>query len=487
MRRDFEIIPLSEAKDRLFGHNLTKYEYEKLLKSDRSWLRIMYRTPDPSESPSDGLKYYIRYGAPIDNKLIKAFQSRGIKYIPVVFEGDQSAVHAKLSNFAKEHSAILMGQIYGCVREWLNMSGKSLERKIDQFINTQQGELGKALIPMSNDLGHLVSHVIQEILAVTENLSVVALYEELIDDIRTYFSNGAPADQYQDEMRHNLEVTILSIILGSRCKLEGHRLSQLGLAALLHDMGMIVSFEKCREAFLDKKVSPWSYDLELQKYRVLHPIYGAVLLSDSEGETIEGLEQVIRHVVLQHQQYLDGSGHSLYLEEFEHVMKSMNIQPDTAFYGFNKMPSNVVQEERYKLCTPDGQLPDKSSRRLSMPAQILSIIEHYVTYTEELNQRTALEQMIPYVGNKFNGPIFEIFFNSMVPIEHFPDGAILKMKMKEWHPAYEYNNYSVLLQTRNNKKVFMLFKDQNDKYISPKEVTLDLLKGGVILRLGDWK
>ena len=45
---------------------------------------------------------------------------------------------------------------------------------------------------------------------------------------------------------------------------------------------------------------------------------------------------------------------------------------------------------------------------------------------------------------------------------------------------------SVLIQTRKKKKTFMLIKDKFDNYISPKEIDLNLLRGGVQLRLGDW-
>ncbi|NLM37650.1 MAG: HD-GYP domain-containing protein, partial [Firmicutes bacterium] len=93
---------------------------------------------------------------------------------------------------------------------------------------------------------------------------------------------------------HAVNVSIISILIGEQLGYEKEDLNKLGMAALLHDIGMLkISVETWRKA---GTLTPTEYQ-EVRK----HPEYGSDLLV--------GISSEIQAVAAQHHERFDGSGY----------------------------------------------------------------------------------------------------------------------------------------------------------------------------------
>jgi HD-GYP domain-containing protein (c-di-GMP phosphodiesterase class II) len=95
---------------------------------------------------------------------------------------------------------------------------------------------------------------------------------------------------------HALKSTIIAIIIGSYIKLPPHRLIELGVAALLHEVGMI---QLPPQTYLSNRpLSP-----EEKKYIISHPVIGFTLLKNSDFPLVVSL------AALEHHERENGSGY----------------------------------------------------------------------------------------------------------------------------------------------------------------------------------
>lgn len=93
---------------------------------------------------------------------------------------------------------------------------------------------------------------------------------------------------------HAVNVSIISILIGEQLGYAKEELNQLGVAALLHDIGMLkIAVETWRKT---GTLTPSEYQ-EVRK----HPEYGA--------EFLAGMPEEIRAVAAQHHERYDGSGY----------------------------------------------------------------------------------------------------------------------------------------------------------------------------------
>ncbi len=96
---------------------------------------------------------------------------------------------------------------------------------------------------------------------------------------------------------HSVNVCILSIMTGITMRYHDVRLKELGIGALLHDIGKL---------HIDKNILNKSDDLNEEEYREVkkHTIYGFELLRKQEG-----LSLLSAHIALQHHERWDGRGY----------------------------------------------------------------------------------------------------------------------------------------------------------------------------------
>lgn len=100
---------------------------------------------------------------------------------------------------------------------------------------------------------------------------------------------------------HAINVTVISLLLGRACGLDGSDLRDLGVGALLHDLGKIGLPDRLR--YFDDRFST----AEQQTYRE-HVRYGV-----EAGKRMK-LAKAALLVIGQHHEYADGSGYPLHLK-----------------------------------------------------------------------------------------------------------------------------------------------------------------------------
>lgn len=130
----------------------------------------------------------------------------------------------------------------------------------------------------------------------------------------TLFSNLK--SKQQDTVRHSLNVCILTLIFGRHLGLGEQPLSDLGYAALLHDVGEI----KVSQAVLDKHsrgLTP-----EEKKEMELHTEYGAELLAKTPG-----IPKIAIEVARSHHERVNGKGYPRGLkgEEINYFARLLSI------------------------------------------------------------------------------------------------------------------------------------------------------------------
>ena len=145
----------------------------------------------------------------------------------------------------------------------------------------------------------------------------------------------------------------------------------------------------------------------------------------------------------------------------------MGISEKNRFHGYNHLPTNPLEEEKYPLIDEN-----EHSKRMTISAQILSIAENYITYKKKIGGKDAIKRMISGTGRLWNGPIFDIFFFQVVPEKDIPD-ILVDLK-------YSYKGSKLLIRDINGGKEFYII-GKNKK---PRHVSLDEIKQG--LRLGDY-
>ena len=141
---------------------------------------------------------------------------------------------------------------------------------------------------------------------INEFLEMNAIYE-VIKEVTTYVNNSSGSNlllalkeaekshEKNDNYSHAVRTTIYSIVIGKYTKLARHKLIELGVSALLHDVGKILLPQK----IIDNPTPPTEEELAtLNK----HPLLGYKLLD------ICNFPPGIREAVSEHHEREDGTG-----------------------------------------------------------------------------------------------------------------------------------------------------------------------------------
>ncbi|MNN31884.1 Cyclic di-GMP phosphodiesterase response regulator RpfG [compost metagenome] len=134
----------------------------------------------------------------------------------------------------------------------------------------------------------------QEILPAIQDVSKHPDIFELFEIVRA-------KDDYT--YQHNIGVGVLSTLIGRWMNLEASELSELSLAAALHDVGKV----KIPSEILNKPGKLTDVEYELIKK---HTVYGYELLKETSGST-----PTVANVALQHHERDDGGGYPLGLKK----------------------------------------------------------------------------------------------------------------------------------------------------------------------------
>jgi HD-GYP domain-containing protein (c-di-GMP phosphodiesterase class II) len=125
---------------------------------------------------------------------------------------------------------------------------------------------------------------------------VSTLIDELLENMTTEWSVLPLKFVAGDQLRHGVDVAILSLLIGIHFQFRYKELKCLGMGAMLHDLGMTLTPE------LTQKKKHEFTQAELNQYQK-HPQYGVSLLA-GQGEILF----IEKEIIHQHHEQPDGKG-----------------------------------------------------------------------------------------------------------------------------------------------------------------------------------
>jgi HD-GYP domain-containing protein (c-di-GMP phosphodiesterase class II) len=178
----------------------------------------------------------------------------------------------------------------------LNNDAKEAEgrRRARKFFEDLANSTRKVYDTFNRD-GHL------DMTSITDEVKKVI---QMIKDYRSYMLRlpDLKADGIDYLFTHSARTTIISISIGDALKLPNFRLIELGIAAMLHEVGMM----KIPRQVYDKS-TPLS---EKEKKLIsTHPVQGLKMLQEYSKENANPLAQDILMGVWQHHERSNGSGY----------------------------------------------------------------------------------------------------------------------------------------------------------------------------------
>jgi len=175
---------------------------------------------------------------------------------------------------------------------------------------------------------------------------------------------------------HSVNVAIFSLKIGIGLKYDRDKLLKLGLAALLHDLGMINVPNNI--IFKHGKLSPGEFAIIKE-----HPIYGYEMVKHLKNDY-----PVLIEVILQEQEREDGSGY------------------------------------------PQGLTGDKITEfaKIIGLADVFEALVHGRAYREGFITYNAIQKIIESRGKQFNAKIIRALINS---VSMFPIGSMVKLSTEE--------------------------------------------------------
>ena len=214
------------------------------------------------------------------------------------------------------------------------------------------------------------------------------------------------------EVNHAINVSILSIALGRRLGLPTYELENLGLAGLLHDVGMLT---------MPEYVYRESSSLSDSEFKTLmsHSEKGFEMLKQCGG-----LNETVLQAVLQHHEKANGTGY------------------------------------------PEGLL----ERQITKNAKIISIADTYDTitsdrpYSKGRSPVQAIKMIFGWSGKHFNETLVK-FFVSLLGV--YPVGTILRLETNEVGIVYEVSRGS------STKPKILVIIDESGQEVEPFPVDLN--------------
>ena len=482
--RDWEIVPLKEAVNRKFGYDIYPGEFKKIT---GNLSLVMLSEPELLKVGVDGrekIAPLIKKGAMIDAQLIDNLVAKNCTVVPVLIPGEPKPLNA-LTNFSKQQTNLLAGRIYSCVEDYFDQIRRERTMSVIQAVKNYRTPLLQSLNNALKDWESTITTLSNDILVSDENLSILSLFDEYIGDFQ----------KVRQQKEHGIEVAVLALMIGKKCGLTYSMLRELALAALLHDLGVIVYEQRLKDIVeeggfvLEPEVIKENYDM--------HPLYGALLLTKKNGDPISGISPKIREFILEHEQKINGTGPRFFDPVFEEEIKLLNISQNSYYFGSNSV---VIDTTKPK----DVVFPEKNivKRFLSVTSQILHISEMYVTTLYRFKRKNVkdphketLTLMVKQAGEKINGHIFETFFNHFVPPDYYPDNMIVKLKFIAKIDNIDYrrfNDFQAVIyskedEEKNIKKFLHTVKDKEGNETSDRRnFDLNKYKKCIYLKIDEW-
>ncbi|HLQ98000.1 MAG TPA: HD-GYP domain-containing protein [Candidatus Dormibacteraeota bacterium] len=200
----------------------------------------------------------------LTSTMIERLNNQGVTYVYIKDEEDSSIeLESVIPNELRVHATDVIKNTFE------ELKGNPITKKSYLFENKE------------SQLGTVVKDIVKEIKHKDEAVSL--LTDILISDDYTF--------------QHSLNVTIYSLAIGSKLKLSEKELADLGIGAMLHDIGKI---------FIEKDILLKADRLTDEEFTIMqsHTQLGFDFI-----RKMTDLPAVIAHCAYQHHERLDGSGY----------------------------------------------------------------------------------------------------------------------------------------------------------------------------------
>ena len=207
----------------------------------------------------------------LNKKYIEKLKTLGIPYIYIQ------------DNIPQEEIVILKKEV--------ELKSKLL---IKEILQKKTYNTGNELIELNKTADEIITHILDE--------------DEVIENI--YDIKERSADIYS----HSISICVLSTLVGLHLGLDKERVHDIGVACLLHDLGLkylLIDYEDQDIDLLSPK--------ELIEYKK-HPVYGYTALKNENW-----ISKNSKEMILCHHERIDGSGYPLHATEISLDTKIINV------------------------------------------------------------------------------------------------------------------------------------------------------------------
>jgi HD-GYP domain-containing protein (c-di-GMP phosphodiesterase class II) len=270
-------------------------------------------------------------------------------------------------------------------------------------------------------------------------LAVHSLIDVMLSEENMLVNMTAIKDYDEYTFYHSVNVSILSLAIGMRLGMSRKQLSELGIAAMLHDIGKL----KIPDSVLNKTTAFTYEDWELMRS---HPVEGVDIIMGSLK--IDNVIMISAIVAFEHHLYYDGSGY-----------------PPIKDFGKTDLFSNIITIADHF----DAMTSARVYSRIPKPPEL------------------ALRILFESSGIDFDPAVVKIFVRL---IGCFPIGSMVLLDTREMGVVF-YGNHAfpdrpivrLLIDSNGNRMrnqmVDLSEKDESGAYLRTIKRTIDPFKYGI--------
>lgn len=218
-------------------------------------------------------------GAEISAPIVSRLENIGYSYVYIEEEGTEEVLPQDI--LSEESRANALSEIAEFIGE--------LVKTFEEMVRDASGPVDfMKAINLSFNLPR-TSGIKDSIRNIIEDLFIIGSVEK--------YETNAVIPRTNAIHRHALNVAVLSMLIGYQYEYTDPELQELGLGALLHDIGKLTMLD-----FYDKK--DWELSPEEKIEMRKHPELGEHILSNSRTIT-----EIVRQIIIQHHERQDGQGY----------------------------------------------------------------------------------------------------------------------------------------------------------------------------------
>jgi HD-GYP domain-containing protein (c-di-GMP phosphodiesterase class II) len=350
-------------------------------------------------------------GQTIDDRYITLLHKHGFGYIYVEEDGfEEVNPQDVLSDVSRRIAEATIRDSFDQLRDAVRLESESA-KITREFLETHADILN---VPQVDEMAMAVSTIIRDI--VNRSVGLVDVFAQVTQSTYMY--------------RHAVNVVSLSVLLARQFGYTNRQLRELGLAALLHEVGKICLGDDM--LLPEHMISEDDADL----YRE-YPVYGFILMHSTNPAM-----KAERLAILHHREWQDGGGWPQGLR------------------GDNQPPTRVENQENGLV------------HRYAEIVSVASAYDNLVNGTGELPQRLqpadALALIMALSRKCFNQAVCQVF-SRIVCL--YPTGAMVQIQESS---SFGFEGYYGVVKDQSHdpaRPVLILYADPSGRRVRPK--TLD--------------